>query len=299
MIPPHSKDFGFPRDYSLQREAAISCNRGLEKRAVEVVQSHNTWKNEPSYTFQNGFKQQKSRNGIPGIQTRFPLPGTCRKYSKDFPQRDILQRTYDRQEMEPEITYSDHLRLMRTGNPTRFPSGFTPLRHQQISDQESLCFPIQDTIQERKRIIGKEQDFFPQEDERVRSYDPEIAGSFARSTKKQQTVVNTSNEPSIPMIRNDIFTQMKQNFVIPESTISSNTLCLQFLQFVEQIQKEFERLHESISRLQDVYTLQTKTIHSLQEDYTELYKASEDSKRRLNQVLEEQNHCKRGREHLD
>ncbi|MBW0570343.1 hypothetical protein O181_110058 [Austropuccinia psidii MF-1] len=188
---------------------------------------------------------------------------------------------------------------MRTGNPTRLPSGFTPLRHPQISDQESPYFPIPGRIQERKRITGKEKDFFQPEAERVRSYDPEIVVPVARSTKKQQTVVNTSNAASSPKIRNDIFTQMKHNVVTPESTISSDTLCLQFSPFVEKTQKEFERLHESISRLQEVYTLQTKTIHTLQEDYTELYKASEDKKRRLNQVLEEQNQCKRDREYLD
>ncbi|MBW0547555.1 hypothetical protein O181_087270 [Austropuccinia psidii MF-1] len=79
------------------------------------------------------------------------------------------------------------------------------------------------------------------------------------------------------MIRNDISTQMKHNVFIPQSTISSNTLF----------------------KLQEAYTLQTKPIHTVQEDYTELYKASEDTKRRLNQVLEEQNHCKRDREYLD
>ncbi|MBW0574135.1 hypothetical protein O181_113850 [Austropuccinia psidii MF-1] len=209
-------------------------------------------------------------NGRQGIQTRFPLQRTCRKYLENFPQRDILQRTYHRQEMEQETTHSDPLRIMRT-----------------------------DRIQERKKIIRQEQYFFQKEAERVRSYDPEIVGPAARSTKKQQTVVNTSNEPSSPMIRNDISTQMKHNVVIPESTISSNNLWSQFSQFVEQTQKKFERLHESISRLQEVCTLQTKTIHTLQEDYIELYKAWEDSKRRLNQVLEEQNHCKRDGEHLD
>ncbi|MBW0496622.1 hypothetical protein O181_036337 [Austropuccinia psidii MF-1] len=153
--------------------------------------------------------------------------------------------------MEPEITYSDPLRLMRTGNPTRLPSGFTPLRHQQISDQESPYFPIPDSIQERKIIIGQEQDFFHPEPERVRSYDQEIVGPVSRSTKKQQTVVNTSNAASSPKIRNDISTQIKHNVVIPESTISSNPLWLQISQFVEKTQKELERLHESISRLQE------------------------------------------------
>ncbi|MBW0483220.1 hypothetical protein O181_022935 [Austropuccinia psidii MF-1] len=66
---------------------------------------------------------------------------------KKFPQRDILQRAYHRQEMEPEITYSDTLRLMRTGKPTRLPSGFTPLSHQQISDQKSPFFLMSYRIQ--------------------------------------------------------------------------------------------------------------------------------------------------------
>ncbi|MBW0576370.1 hypothetical protein O181_116085 [Austropuccinia psidii MF-1] len=126
---------------------------------------------------------------------------------------------------------------MRTGNPTRLPSGFTPLRNQQISDQESPYFPIQDRIQERKRIIGQEQDSFQLEAERFRSYDQEIVGPVARSTKKQQTAVYSSNAASSPMIRNDISTQMKHNVVIPESTISSDTLWLQFSKFVEQTQK--------------------------------------------------------------
>ncbi|MBW0505461.1 hypothetical protein O181_045176 [Austropuccinia psidii MF-1] len=113
-------------------------------------------------------------NGRQGVQARSPLQRTCRNYSEDFPQRDILQRTYHRKEMEPGITYSDPFRLMRTGNPTTLPSGFTPLRNKQISNQESQCFPIPDRIQERKRIIGKEHDFFQPEAERVRSYNPAI-----------------------------------------------------------------------------------------------------------------------------
>ncbi|MBW0592955.1 hypothetical protein O181_132670 [Austropuccinia psidii MF-1] len=76
-------------------------------------------------------------NGREGIQTRVPLQRTCRKYSEYFPQKDILQRTYHRREMEPEITYSDPFSIMRTGNPTRLLGGFTPLRNQKISDQES------------------------------------------------------------------------------------------------------------------------------------------------------------------
>ncbi|MBW0537800.1 hypothetical protein O181_077515 [Austropuccinia psidii MF-1] len=214
-------------------------------------------------------------NGRPGIQPRVPLERTCRDYSEHFPQRGILQRAYYRRKIEPETTYHDFFRLLRSGNPTRLPSGFTPLRHQQISDQESAYFPIPGIIQESKSIIGKEKDFFQPEAERVRF------------------------EASSPRIRNDVSTQIKHNFVTPESAISSNTLWFQFSQFEEQTQKEFERLHENVSRLQEVNTLQTKTINTLQEDYTKLSKASEETKRRLNQVLEAQNNFKRGREYLD
>ncbi|MBW0573742.1 hypothetical protein O181_113457 [Austropuccinia psidii MF-1] len=203
MIPPHFKHFVFPRDYSLQRESTISRNRGLERRKVEFVQSHKTWQNEPSYTFLDVFQQQNSKNGFhgkvysnpsnlqrtspmengrQGIEPRVPLERTCRKYSHDFPQRDILQRTYHRREIKQEITYSDSFRPIRGGNPTKLPRGFTPLRHQEISDQKSPYFPIPGRIWERKRLIGKEQDFFQPEEEIVRSYDTEIFGPAKRIT---------------------------------------------------------------------------------------------------------------------
>ncbi|MBW0573891.1 hypothetical protein O181_113606 [Austropuccinia psidii MF-1] len=207
MIPPHVRDFGVPRDYSLEKESTISRNRGLERREVEVVQIHKTCQNEPSYTFKKGFQQKASRNGlhrtvfpnpsnlqrtypmengIQEIKPRVPPERTCRKYSEDFPQRDILQRTYHRREIDPEITYSYSFRLIRSGNPTRLSCGFTPLRHQHISDQESPYFPIPGRIQEMKRIIGQEKDFFQPEAERGRSYEPEIVGPSKKSTKNNK-----------------------------------------------------------------------------------------------------------------
>ncbi|MBW0526146.1 hypothetical protein O181_065861 [Austropuccinia psidii MF-1] len=88
--------------------------------------------------------------------------------------------------MESKITYLDSFRLIRSGNPTRLPSGFTLLRHQQISDQESPYFQIPGRIQERKRIIGQEHDFFQPEEEKVRSYDPEVVGPAERSIKNNK-----------------------------------------------------------------------------------------------------------------
>ncbi|MBW0572303.1 hypothetical protein O181_112018 [Austropuccinia psidii MF-1] len=135
MITPHFRDFGVPGDYSFQRESTISRNRVLERREVEVAQIHKTWQNGPSYTFQNGFQQQTSRNyfhrtvysktsnlqrtapmgnGRQGIEPRVPLERNCRKYSEDFPQRNILQRAYHRRAIEPERSYSDSFRLTRS-----------------------------------------------------------------------------------------------------------------------------------------------------------------------------------------
>ncbi|MBW0516994.1 hypothetical protein O181_056709 [Austropuccinia psidii MF-1] len=258
MIPPHFRDFGFPGDYSLQRQSTISRNRGLERREVEIAQSHRTWQNETSYTFQDGFQQQTSRNGLhrtvyynpsnlqrtspmengrQGIQPRVPLEITCRNYSEDFPQREILQISYHRRAIEPERSYSYSFRITRIVQPTKRPSGFIPLWHQQTSGQESPYFPILGNIQDRERIICQEKDFFQPEAERVRPYDPEIVGPAEISTKKQQKAVNTSNEASSPKISNDISTHIGNKFVTPESTISSNTLLLQFSQFVKQTQK--------------------------------------------------------------
>ncbi|MBW0589905.1 hypothetical protein O181_129620 [Austropuccinia psidii MF-1] len=120
-------------------------------------------------------------NGIQVIQPRVPLERTCRKYSEDSP-----QRTYHRREIEPERSYSDSFRLTRSGQPTKLPIGFTPLRHQQKNGQESPYFPIPGNFQDKERIIGQEQDFFQPEEERVRPYDSEIFVPAERSTKNQK-----------------------------------------------------------------------------------------------------------------
>ncbi|MBW0490811.1 hypothetical protein O181_030526 [Austropuccinia psidii MF-1] len=94
-------------------------------------------------------------NGRQGNQPRVPQERSCRKYSEYFPQRDILQRNYHTREIEPERSYSDSFRLTRSGQPTKLPSGFTPLRNQQTSGQGSPYFPIPGNIQDRERIIGQ------------------------------------------------------------------------------------------------------------------------------------------------
>ncbi|MBW0503623.1 hypothetical protein O181_043338 [Austropuccinia psidii MF-1] len=146
--------------------------------------------------------------------------------------------------MEPERAYSDSFRLTSSGKPTKLPSGFTPLRNQHISDQESL-FLIPGSIQERDRIMGQEKYFFQPESERVIPYDPENVVSGERSTKKQQIFLNTSDEARSLNIRDYISTKSKHNVFIPESTIINSKLWMKMAQFSEQTLKDLERLHEN------------------------------------------------------
>ncbi|MBW0589352.1 hypothetical protein O181_129067 [Austropuccinia psidii MF-1] len=151
--------------------------------------------------------------------------------------------------MELQREYSDLFRLTRSGKQTKLPSGFTQLRHQKITEQESPSFKIPGSIQERDRIIGKEKYFFQSQVERVRPYDPAIVGPGKRSTKTQDRIVTTSDESGSPRIKDNIPTQVEHNDFTPESTIRSSALWIQMAQFEEETQKELERLHEKYLRL--------------------------------------------------
>ncbi|MBW0484491.1 hypothetical protein O181_024206 [Austropuccinia psidii MF-1] len=70
-------------------------------------------------------------------------------------------------------------------------------------------------------------------------------------------------------------------------------------QFAEKTQENFEKLHENILGLQKLIHLQNKTIQTLKEGYAKPIQASEETNKRLNQVLEEKYHCKRERGTLD
>ncbi|MBW0556049.1 hypothetical protein O181_095764 [Austropuccinia psidii MF-1] len=94
--------------------------------------------------------------------------------------------------MDPQRAYSDSLRLA-SNRPTQLSSGFTTLRHQQISDQQSPSSPIPGSIQERDRIIGQEKYFFNQ---RQKASDPMILKllELVKEYKKQQISVITCDE---------------------------------------------------------------------------------------------------------
>ncbi|MBW0537312.1 hypothetical protein O181_077027 [Austropuccinia psidii MF-1] len=156
-------------------------------------------------------------HGQQEVQPSIPLGITWRKFPEERSQRDILQRPYgnhkrleyhrrvntsegegnqDKGESSHYPSYrrtadSDSFRLTRS-RPNQLPSGFTPLRSQQISCQESPFFTIPGSFQEKTRIKGEKQDPFQLKAERVRPNDPEAVGLGERSTQEPEIVKHTS-----------------------------------------------------------------------------------------------------------
>ncbi|MBW0461295.1 hypothetical protein O181_001010 [Austropuccinia psidii MF-1] len=205
-------------------------------------------------------------HGQQEVQPRIPLGRTWSKFPEDMSQRDIFKRPYGnhqrleshqevetdggegnqdkgesshypsyRRTAEPDRAYSDSFRLTRS-RPNQLSSGFTPLRHQQISDQESPFLTIPGSFQEKTRIQGKKQDLFGPKAERVSPNDPEAGGIGERSAQKPELVGNTSRISS-PTNRNITPTQTEHNVVTSESNLKSDKLLLQMSQFAVKTQE--------------------------------------------------------------
>ncbi|MBW0484367.1 hypothetical protein O181_024082 [Austropuccinia psidii MF-1] len=174
-------------------------------------------------------------HGQQEVQPGIPLGRTWRNFPEDLSQRNRLQRPYGNQQRleshqevqtpggegkqdkgesshypsyrgaaDPEREYSDPFRLTRS-RPNQLSSGFTPFRHQQISDQELPFFTIPGIFQEKTRIQGKKQEIFKPKAERVRPTDPEAVRLGERSTQEPEIAVKTSRIRS-PNNRNITFT---------------------------------------------------------------------------------------------
>ncbi|MBW0532315.1 hypothetical protein O181_072030 [Austropuccinia psidii MF-1] len=155
-------------------------------------------------------------------QPSIPLGRSWRKFPEDLSQRDRLERPYGnhqkvvilpgisdswRRTADPGRDYSDSFTLTRS-RPNQISSGFTPLRNQQISGQESPFFTITGSFQEKTRIKGKKQYLFQPKAERVRPNNPEAVGLGERSTQEPEIVVHTPRISS-PINRNMTPTQIE------------------------------------------------------------------------------------------
>ncbi|MBW0537547.1 hypothetical protein O181_077262 [Austropuccinia psidii MF-1] len=267
-------------------------------------------------------------HGKQEVQPGISLGRTWRKLPEGLSQRDRLQRPYGnhqrlesyqevqtpgckgtedkresshypsyRRTFKPDRAYSDSFRLTRS-RPNQISSGFTPFRHQQNNDQESLLLTIPGGFQERKRIQGEKQDLFQPRAERVRPHDPEVVGFGERSAQEPEVVVKHSRISS-PSNRNITPTQIEHNIATPESNINSDALRLQTSQYAEQTQKQFSELEASHERMKKLTASMDKIVKTLQEGHAQLSKASEETNKRLNLVFEEQHHSKRDRDCLD
>ncbi|MBW0528299.1 hypothetical protein O181_068014 [Austropuccinia psidii MF-1] len=284
MIPPHLRDLSLSRDNHMQSKLTIRSNRDLKWKEFEVYQSHRIWKTASPSTFQDSFQLRTSRrglhrirkinsypsnskrtssmgNGRQGIPPRVPLENICRKCSKDFPHGDILQiahGNHQRVKFQQEVQNSE-----RNGNQYSRQLSYHMCYREARNQREHTLTATGPQGVDRQRITGKEITNFEPEAESVTPYDPEMFGPGERSKKKQKIAVASSDEARSPKTSNYISTQSEHNVVTPESTIRSTALWMQMAQFSEQTQKRLESLHEKTSRLHEVDTLQTKSIHTL------------------------------------
>ncbi|MBW0504808.1 hypothetical protein O181_044523 [Austropuccinia psidii MF-1] len=202
------------------------------------------------------------------------------------------QRTAD-----PDREYSDSFRLTRS-RPNQLSSGFKSFRNQQISGQESPFFTIPGSFQEKTRIQGEKQDHLQSEEERVRPNDPEAVEIGEISAQELEVVVNNFGISS-PINRNITPTKIDHNVVTPESSLNSDALCLQMSQYTDQTQKQFAECEASHERMKILTDSMEKIVKNLQEEHAQLSKASEETRKRMKLVFEEQHHSKRDRDCLD
>ncbi|MBW0504554.1 hypothetical protein O181_044269 [Austropuccinia psidii MF-1] len=145
---------------------------------------------------------------------------------------------------------------------------------------------------------GQEQNIFQPKAERVRTNDSKIAGLDERSTQAPEIAVHSSIISS-PINRNINPTQIEHNVVTPESNLKNNALWLQMSEYVDQTQTQFLELRASHQRMKTLTACMDKIVKTLQEGHAQLRKASEETNKRLNQVIEKQNHSKSDRNCMD
>ncbi|MBW0477800.1 hypothetical protein O181_017515 [Austropuccinia psidii MF-1] len=311
MSPVHLRNLGIPRNQPEDREG-FSRTRGpggghlehsgrwqdtegnhthsaipfqiqqkSQARGLEGYGSSSSAPTTPQRSFPTEHEHQE-------FQPSIPLGRTLRKFPEDISQRDTLQRHYgNHQRLEPHQTFqtlggegnqekgesSHYTSYRRTAGPYRSYSDSFRLTRSRPNQLSSGLTPFR-----LQQISGQESPFFT------------ISGSFQEKRRiqgKKQDLFQPKAE------------RTEHNVVTPQSNLNSDKLWLQTSQFAVQTQEQldyFKRLNE---RLQRNAILQEDTVKAIQESCAQLIKASEETNKRLNQVFEEQHHCKRDRDFLD
>ncbi|MBW0569443.1 hypothetical protein O181_109158 [Austropuccinia psidii MF-1] len=323
MSPVYLRDLGFQRNQPEDREGLSRTRRpgrghvghsgGWQNNEGDNINLaiHTTFQQEPQTRELERHGSSSSapptpqiffsmENGQQEVQPGNSLGRTWSKLPEDLSQRDKLQGPYgdhQRRTADPDRAYSDCFRLTRRRS-NQLSSGFTPFRNQQISGQESPFFTIPGGFQEKTRKQGQKKDPLQPEEERVRPHDPEAVGFDERSSQEPEVVVNNSRIIS-PINRNITPTHIEHDVVTPESNLNSDALWLQMSQYAEQTQKQFAELEASHERMKKLTASMDKIVKTIQEGHAQLSKASEETKKILNIVFEEQHHSRRERDCLD
>ncbi|MBW0520879.1 hypothetical protein O181_060594 [Austropuccinia psidii MF-1] len=298
MSPVHLRNLGIQRNQQEDREGLSSTRRpgrghlghsgGWKDTEGNHTHSaiHFTIQQEPQT---RGLEKHGSISSAPPTPQRFiPM-----EHGKQEDKGESSHYPSYRGTADPDREYSDSFRLTRS-RANQLSSGFKPFINQQISGQESPFFKIPGSFQEKTRIQGQKQDHLETEEERVRPYDPEAVGFGERSAQEPEVIANNSRISS-PINKNINPTQIENNFSTPESNLNSDALWLLMSQYAEKTQKQFAELEEIHERMKKSTASMDKIVKTLQEGHAQLSKAYEETNKRLNLVLEEQDHSKRER----
>ncbi|MBW0504958.1 hypothetical protein O181_044673 [Austropuccinia psidii MF-1] len=332
MSPVHLRNLCFPKEPNRGQRRLVQTRRPGRGH----LGCSGGWQDTEGHHIHSAIhfpiQQEPKTGGLEGYGSSSSASPTPQRFismeHEDLSQRDRLQRHYDnhqrleshqavqtpggeekqdkgesshypgyRRTANPDRAHSDSFRLTRS-RPNQLSSGFTPFRNQQISVLDSPLFTLPGNFQEKTRIQGQKQDLFSPKAERVRPNDPETVGFGERSTQEPQVAVNNSRISS-PLNRNITPTQIEHNTVSPESNLNSDVLWLQMSQYSEPTQKKFAELEASHGRMKKLTASIDRIVKPLLEGHVKLSKASEETKKRLNMVFEEQHHSRRDRGFLD
>ncbi|MBW0470780.1 hypothetical protein O181_010495 [Austropuccinia psidii MF-1] len=216
------------------------------------------------------------------VQPRFTLGRTGSMLPECMSERDTLQNSYGNPErmkaQQRAQTTGGRAAMQRKNEATIQPI------EEKLNHKEDTLIPAgtqgvdQPNPPEKKRFKGQEQGFFQPQAERVTPNDTGAVGLGERSTKQQEVIRSPATRNNTP--------QMELSVATPESNINSNELWEEMSQFAEKTQERFAKLKENNERLEELTASQNKIVKSLQQGYAKLRKASEETNKSLNQVIE-------------
>ncbi|MBW0476122.1 hypothetical protein O181_015837 [Austropuccinia psidii MF-1] len=297
MSPVHLRNLGIPRNQPEDREGLFKTRRParghLRHSGLEGYESSSSAPPTPQRFFPMNHGQQEAPTSI-------PLSRTWSKLPENMSQRYTLQRSYgnhQRMESHQAVWIPGGDGNQAKGESSHYPSyrrTDEPDRSYYDSFRITRSRPTQlsSIFQEKTRIQGQKQDFFKPKADRVRPSDPEAVRIGERSTQDPEIVVNTFRISSSNN-KNITPTQNEPSVVTAEINLNSDALWLQMSQYAEKTQRQFAELQESHFRMEKLTASMHKIVKTLQESHAQLIKASEETNKRLNQVFEGQNRCKR------